>query len=99
MIHGIELKPLKIYPDDRGFFMETLRKDDPSFRGFGQSAVTVSYPGVIKAFPWHKNKDDYWVAVRGMAQVVLCDLREDWPRHGEKRFGYVCARNMRCRLL
>ena len=45
MIHGIELKPLKIFPDDRGFFMETLRQDDPFFRGFGQSAVTVSYPG------------------------------------------------------
>ena len=42
MIRGVELKPLKIYPDDRGFFMETLRQDDPFFRGFGQSAVTVS---------------------------------------------------------
>jgi len=42
MIHGVELKSLKIFPDDRGFFMETLRQDDPFFRGFGQSAVTVS---------------------------------------------------------
>ena len=31
MIDGVELKPLRIYPDDRGFFMETLRQDTLSF--------------------------------------------------------------------
>jgi len=99
MIHGVELKPLKIYPDDRGFFMETLRQDDPFFRGFGQSAVTVSYPGVIKAFHWHQNQDDYWVVVRGMAQVVLHDLREDSPTRGETQVVYLGEQNMQCLMI
>ncbi len=99
MIDGVELKPLRIFPDDRGFFMETLRQDDPFFRGFGQSAVTVSYPGVIKAFHWHENQDDYWVVVRGMAQVVLHDLREDSPTRGETQVFYLGEQNMQCLMI
>ena len=98
MIQDIILKPLKIFPDDRGFFMETLREDDPFFRGFGQSAVTVSYPGVIKAFHWHQNQDDYWVVLRGMAQVVLHDLREGSPTCGETQVS-TWASNMQCLMI
>ena len=48
MIDGVILKPLKTIPDERGFLMEILRKDDPFFKEFGQVYLTVVYPGVVK---------------------------------------------------
>ena len=83
MIAGVKIKPLKIWPDDRGFLYETLRKDDQFFKKFGQSNVTMTYPGVIKAFHWHKKQDDYWVCVQGMIQTVLYDLRPNSKTKGE----------------
>lgn len=79
MIHGVALKPLQVWCDDRGYLMEVLRSDDPFFRGFGQTTYTVAYPGTIKAFHWHRRQDDLWFVAGGMAQVVLYDLREDSP--------------------
>lgn len=94
MIHGVYLKPLKLWADDRGFLMETVREDDPYFTRFAQSNVTLTYPGIIKAFHWHKNQDDYWVVVRGMAQVVLHDLRPDSPTARETDVYYLGEQNM-----
>jgi dTDP-4-dehydrorhamnose 3,5-epimerase len=94
MIEGAQLKPLKVWADDRGYFCETVREDDPYFTHFGQSAITMSYPGVIKAFHWHENQDDYWVVVKGMAQVVLHDLRETSPTRGQTDVFYLGEQNM-----
>jgi dTDP-4-dehydrorhamnose 3,5-epimerase len=94
MIQGVTLKPLKIWADDRGYLMETVCEDDPYFTRFGQSNVTMTYPGVIKAFHWHRNQDDYWVVVKGMAQVVLHDLRPGSPTRGETDVYYLGEQNM-----
>ncbi|MBI3910250.1 MAG: dTDP-4-dehydrorhamnose 3,5-epimerase family protein [Armatimonadetes bacterium] len=94
MINGVYLKPLRIHPDDRGWLVETLRADDPFFGGFGQSVVTLTYPGVIKAFHYHQEQDDYWVVLRGMAQVVLYDLREGSLTQGETNVFYLGEQNM-----
>jgi dTDP-4-dehydrorhamnose 3,5-epimerase len=94
MIHGVHLKPLKRWADDRGYIMETVREDDPYFTHFAQSNVTLTYPGVIKAFHWHKSQDDYWVVASGMAQVVLHDLRADSPTKGETDVYYLGEQNM-----
>ena len=83
MISGVKIKALKIWPDDRGYLYETLRKDDQFFKKFGQSNVTMAYPGVIKAFHWHKKQDDFWVCVKGMIQAVLYDLRPGSKTKGE----------------
>lgn len=83
MIHGVEIKKLVTHPDDRGFFRELLRSDDPFYSGFGQTSVTVTYPGVIKAFHYHEKQDDIWYVAEGMAQCVLYDLRQDSPTHKE----------------
>jgi dTDP-4-dehydrorhamnose 3,5-epimerase len=93
MIEGVVLKPLRVFADDRGYLMETLRADDPAFSGFGQAVVTESYPGVIKAFHWHRRQDDFWVVLRGMAQIVLHDLREDSPTRGETAVYYLGEQN------
>jgi dTDP-4-dehydrorhamnose 3,5-epimerase len=94
MIQGVHLKPLRRFADDRGYLMELARADDPFFTQFGQTVVTVSYPGVIKAFHWHERQDDYWVVLQGMAQVVLHDQREGSPTRGETDVYYLGQYNL-----
>lgn len=76
MIQDVQVKPLKVMADERGRLMEMLRSDDPLFKGFGQVYMTAAYPGVVKAWHYHKKQWDHFVCVRGMAKVVLFDARE-----------------------
>ncbi|MSS73539.1 MAG: spore coat protein [Candidatus Latescibacteria bacterium] len=96
-IADVRWKRLRVFADDRGFFAELLRADDPffggAFAGFGQTAVTMSYPGVIKAFHWHRRQDDAWFVLKGMAQVVLHDLREGAPTKGQTEVYYMGEQN------
>ncbi len=55
--------------------MEILRDDDAIFRSFGQASISMSYPGVIKAFHYHQRQDDIWYFPFGNAQIVLHDMR------------------------
>ncbi len=89
MIKDVQLKPLAVHADDRGYFMELLREDDPFYTRFGQSNYSVAYPGVVKAWHWHQRQDDLWFVVSGMAQVGLHDLREDSPTRGETNVFYL----------
>jgi len=83
MINGVILRKIKTHSHDRGNFREILRSDDKLLKQFGQASMTVTYPGIIKAFHWHKRQDDLWYAVSGNARVVLHDLRKDSPTKGE----------------
>lgn len=83
MIDGVKVKKLVRHCDDRGFFMEVLRDDDEFLKKFGQFSMSMSYPGVIKAFHYHKRQDDLWFFPKGNAQVVLVDMREDSPTYKE----------------
>jgi dTDP-4-dehydrorhamnose 3,5-epimerase len=77
MIHDVAVKPLRVIPDERGRLMEILRRDDPLFEIFGQVYLTTTYPGVIKAWHFHKLQNDNIVVVRGMLKLVLFDGRKD----------------------
>ena len=96
-IADVKGKRLRVFADDRGYFAELLRVDDPffggAFSGFGQTAVTMSYPGVIKAFHRHQRQDDAWFVIKGMAQVVLHDLREGSPTRGVTEVHYLGEQN------
>jgi dTDP-4-dehydrorhamnose 3,5-epimerase len=83
VIHGVALKPLIVHPDERGWLMEILRRDEPSFRAFGQVYVTAVYPGVIKGWHLHRRQWDHFAVVRGTVRMVLYDGREDSPTRGE----------------
>ena len=83
MIKNVTLKPLRVMCDERGRLMEMLRKDDPLFQGFGQVYLTTAYPGVVKAWHYHRLQWDHFVVVHGMMKVVLYDSREDSPTKGE----------------
>ena len=41
------------------------------------------YPGVVKAWHYHKKQTDHFVCVAGMAKVGLHDTREGSPTEGE----------------
>lgn len=83
MIDGVNVKELKVISDERGRLMEMLRRDDPIFKQFGQIYLTTAYPGVVKAWHYHKQQWDHFVCVTGMMKVVLYDARDESPTHGE----------------
>ena len=75
MIEGVSVKKLKVIPDDRGRLMEILREDDPIFRRFGQVYMTTAYPGIIKAWHYHKKQTDSFTCVHGAMRLALYDPR------------------------
>jgi dTDP-4-dehydrorhamnose 3,5-epimerase len=83
MIDGVIVKKLRAIPDERGMLMEMLRRDDPFFEQFGQCYLTTAYPGVVKAWHYHKKQTDHFTVIRGMAKVVLFDDRDGSPTRGE----------------
>jgi len=87
------VKQLRVHSDDRGSLMEVLRADDPFFAEIKQTTYTEAFPGVIKAFHWHKRQKDIWFFATGMAQVVLYDLRPDSPTAGQRQVLYMGSRN------
>ena len=88
-IHDVVIKKLTTHSDDRGYFREIVREDDQLLRHFGQSSITKTYPGVIKAFHWHNDQDDVWYVVDGMARVVLYDRRAGSPTKGVTQVVYA----------
>jgi dTDP-4-dehydrorhamnose 3,5-epimerase len=83
MIHDVRVKPLRVIPDERGRLMEILRRDDPLFQVFGQVYLTTTYPGVIKAWHFHKLQNDNISVVKGMLKLVLYDGRDHSPTRNE----------------
>ena len=83
MIDGVQIKNLRVIPDERGHLMEILRCDDSFFKKFGQVYVTTTYPGVVKAWHFHKLQDDNVSVVKGMLKLVLFDDRKDSSTRGE----------------
>lgn len=89
MIEGVLKKTLIKHGDDRGYFMELLREDDEMFGRFGQASMSMSFPGVIKAFHYHDRQDDIWFFPSGHAQVVLHDRRASSPTRGRTEAHYM----------
>jgi len=83
MIEGVAVKKLVRHADERGYLMEMLREDDAVFERFGQSYVALNYPGVVRAWHYHREQTDHFVAVKGMVKVALYDAREGSATHGE----------------
>jgi len=93
MIEGVEVKQLKVIPDERGFLMEMLRCDDPLFEKFGQVYLSVCYPGVVKGWHYHKIQTDNFVVVKGMAKVVLYDGRPESPTYRQIKEFFMGEKN------
>lgn len=82
LIEGVKAKKLKQIKDERGWLMELLRSDWEEFEKFGQIYITTCYPGVVKAWHYHKKQTDHFICIKDTAKVVLYDGREDSPTKG-----------------
>lgn len=82
LIDGVIQKPLKRFPDERGFFEELIRVSDPFFKeGFGQLSHSFMHKGVVKAWHIHKTQIDWWYVPHGDLLVALYDTRETSPTY------------------
>ena len=87
LIAGVQIAPLQLHADDRGFFEEIFRwgqglVNDFTPSGRLQVSAALSYPGTIKAIHYHLRQTDLWAPVLGLLQVMLYDLRTDSPTFG-----------------
>jgi dTDP-4-dehydrorhamnose 3,5-epimerase len=92
-IHDVRTKQLRLIPDDRGYLLEMLRSDDELFTKFGQAYVSATYPGVVKAWHYHKVQVDHFVCVAGMIKLVLVDTRDGSPTKGAVNEFFIGVQN------
>jgi len=93
MIQGVKTKELRTISDERGWLTEILRCDDEIFEKFGQVYLTTAYPGVVKAWHYHKKQTDNFTCIKGMMKVALYDAREDSPTYKEINEYFIGERN------
>jgi dTDP-4-dehydrorhamnose 3,5-epimerase len=93
MIEGVKIKALKPNVDERGYLQEILRSDEEFFEGFGQLYVSLNYPGVVRAWHYHKKQADFMTVIKGMVKIVLYDNRDGSPTKGEINEFFVGEHN------
>jgi dTDP-4-dehydrorhamnose 3,5-epimerase len=71
MIEGIQIIPKPKIADERGTIMHMLRADDKEFEKFGEIYFSTIYPGVVKAWHFHKTMTLNYFCVVGMIKLVL----------------------------
>ncbi|MDI6640084.1 MAG: methyltransferase domain-containing protein [Methanocellales archaeon] len=87
MLPGVKVYDIKKIPDERGFFAELLRLDWSSFLeddNIVQVNLSMSYPGIIRA--WHRHSRgqvDYLCVVGGALKVCAYDDRESSKTKGQ----------------
>ena len=93
LIADVQIQPFPLWPDDRGYFLEVARLRQGLISQFPPETTQVSaalnYPGIIKAFHYHRFQTDFWVPSAGLLQVVLVDLRTGSATFGLKNTLYV----------
>ena len=94
LIDGVQTKTLRAIPDERGWLMEILRRDETELLPqFGQVYVSATYPGVVKGWHYHKKQVDNFVCVAGMVKLVLIDTREGSPTHNVVNEFFIGSQN------
>lgn len=95
LIAGVQLHPIQLWPDDRGYFLEIMRGQRGAVADYPlertQVSCAFSYPGIIKAFHYHLLQTDCWVPAVGMFQVVLVDFRIGSSTFGLRNTLYLGA--------
>lgn len=95
LIANVRVQAFAVWPDDRGYFLEVARLTQGMVAEFPAASTQVSsalnYPGIIKAFHYHKFQTDFWVPAAGLLQVALVDLRPGSATFGLKNTLYVGA--------
>ena len=90
VVPGVAFKELKTFPDQRGFFREIVRFNDPFFEGdgsekcFKQWSHSKMSQNTVKAWHFHHLQIDWWYIPIGLVSVCLYDLREESPTYKRK---------------
>jgi dTDP-4-dehydrorhamnose 3,5-epimerase len=77
MLNGISIKSIKRLSDERGFFTEVMRTDWKDLFAdvkIAQANVSITYPGIIRA--WHRHlrgQTDYFVVLKGATKICGYD--------------------------
>ena len=77
MLDGLIIKPLKRFPDDRGYFTEILREDWKELlndQTISQANLSITYPNIVRA--WHKHERgqiDYFIVAKGALKICAYD--------------------------
>jgi dTDP-4-dehydrorhamnose 3,5-epimerase len=78
MIEGVQLVPLQVHADDRGYLVELVRATDAFLTKFGQVYLVGDFArGVIRAFHKHQILWDFFFISHGSAKFILVDDRRN----------------------
>jgi dTDP-4-dehydrorhamnose 3,5-epimerase len=93
LIDGVRVAPFTIWPDDRGYFLEVQRAGLGLTAHFPSETTQISaalnYPGIIKAFHFHRHQTDCWTPAMNLIQIALVDLRPASPTFGGRNTIYA----------
>ena len=87
MLPGVRAYDIKKLPDERGFFAEGMRADWSEFLAgdtIVQANVSMSYPGMIRA--WHRHargQVDYFLVADGAMKICAYDDDPASPTRGQ----------------
>ena len=83
LICGVFLVDPTVHGDERGFFVETYRREwFPAGREMVQGNRGDRQQGAVVGLHYHLHQADYWYVPYGTARVVLHDLRQGSPTDG-----------------
>lgn len=82
-IKDVQLVALPQFADERGFFMETFRREWFPQRSWEkiQGNRSQSKAGVLRGLHYHHHQVDYWYVPAGMLRVGMVDLRPSSPTY------------------
>jgi dTDP-4-dehydrorhamnose 3,5-epimerase len=86
MLPGVSVRDINKRIDERGFFTEIMRNDWKDFLGddkIAQANLSLSYPGMIRA--WHRHERgqvDYLIVLGGTIKICAYDDKEASPTKG-----------------
>lgn len=83
-IVGVHVVTPTVFADDRGFFVETYRRQ--WIPGAGREMIQANrgdrQAGCVVGLHYHLHQADYWYVPFGTVRVVLHDLRDGSPTDG-----------------
>jgi dTDP-4-dehydrorhamnose 3,5-epimerase-like enzyme len=98
-IEGVLFRPLRTISDERGFFREVMRRDDPRTPASPSAAAHYDLTE-SKTFESDPSRAAYWYVPVGALQVTLQDNRPDAATSGTTvEFGLASSENSRLLIL
>jgi len=86
-IEGVQIVELDVHGDERGFFVETYRREWlQNCKEMIQANRADRKSGSIVGLHYHLHQSDYWYVPFGVARAMLHDLRKGSPTIGVTEF-------------